>query len=452
MRKIKFLLAAVCLLAASLVCFAACGHSHTPENGWTADESTHWQRCLSCGRRANEGSHVFDKCVCTVCGYRQLFTVTIDWGELGLGTSNIIAEGGKDFELKVDLLEDYDEENHNGWSSLRAGYDFLGWSKTQGGELLKETKFNVTQDCKFFANWRKTEFTVDFHTQFGAQPQPLKFNVDNKDDVVLPELHDDEMTFLYWSTEPDGDIAVKTLGFENYELYAVWAKIEPFHAETDHLKMDIGDVCPECGYKVAAKGDLAVLMQKDEEFRAEYYGNFARGDFAEYAEKLSEVFIGKNVRTIDNFAFADCTNLKTVTFADGGRLKTVGDYAFFGCTSLEKMDLPLSVTQVNAFAFAYCSSLKNVTLGNADKVNYHTFAGCTSLEELLLPDSVSEIAPYAFSGAAVQKLVLGANVKTVGDHAFLDCTLGEVTFKGGQAQQAALSVGEGNENFKAKFE
>ena len=71
---------------------------------------------------------------------------------------------------------------------------------------------------------------------------------------------------------------------------------------------------------------------------------------------LKKVVIGKGVKEIGNYAFADCTSLENVEFA-GNALTTIGDYAFSGDVALTTKELPGSVTTIGAYAFQNCSKL-----------------------------------------------------------------------------------------------
>ena len=98
--------------------------------------------------------------------------------------------------------------------------------------------------------------------------------------------------------------------------------------------------------------------------------------FCENNEYLEEVVIGKGVKTIRNRAFSGCKSLRTVTFAEGGKLEKIeGVQAFAGCPKLESIELPDSCTFVKADAFQNCTSLRTIvargieTAGNFGYIN-----------------------------------------------------------------------------------
>lgn len=131
---------------------------------------------------------------------------------------------------------------------------------------------------------------------------------------------------------------------------------------------------------------------------------------------------GAPVTAITNFALEGSTKVRTVDFMEAPDLSKIGMYAFSGCSSLESILVPDSITTVDVSAFRGCTALTDVTFyGNNNvvpaeafyqctalrsvrlsaylkSIQSHAFAGCTSLEYLELLDTVTYIAPNAFEG------------------------------------------------------
>ena len=118
---------------------------------------------------------------------------------------------------------------------------------------------------------------------------------------------------------------------------------------------------------------------------------FHRGSSDEYV-RVSSVEIGKNVNSINAWAFCGCYDLKTVDINKYMKLNTIGDNAFNGCTSLTSMIIPSWVTDIGYCAFENCSSMfrldvvnptcklysnKN-TLGVPGKTVVYGYAGTTA--------------------------------------------------------------------------
>ena len=64
------------------------------------------------------------------------------------------------------------------------------------------------------------------------------------------------------------------------------------------------------------------------------------------------------IKSIGDYAFAGCAELKSVTLPEG--ITSIGDYAFEGCTELTSITIPDSVTTIGREAFRNCTKLKKV--------------------------------------------------------------------------------------------
>ena len=68
---------------------------------------------------------------------------------------------------------------------------------------------------------------------------------------------------------------------------------------------------------------------------------------------------------IDNWAFENCKNLKTVVLPDG--IETIGKYEVFkNCEALESINIPASLIDLGYHAFIGCTALKNITVDPAN--------------------------------------------------------------------------------------
>ena len=87
---------------------------------------------------------------------------------------------------------------------------------------------------------------------------------------------------------------------------------------------------------------------------------------------LIEINIPASVQIIDGYydigfsgsggAFAYCSNLKYVIFAENSILNEIGEHAFYNCKSIKSIILPKSVTLIKHGAFSGCSSLEEISL------------------------------------------------------------------------------------------
>lgn len=91
------------------------------------------------------------------------------------------------------------------------------------------------------------------------------------------------------------------------------------------------------------------------------------GDGAfEDCKKLKTVIIGNSVRKIDDNAFSGCTSLTSVIFGDKNQLTSIGEWAFYCCESLASIKIPRSVTSIGCYAFADCTSLAEIKYNGSE--------------------------------------------------------------------------------------
>ena len=96
---------------------------------------------------------------------------------------------------------------------------------------------------------------------------------------------------------------------------------------------------------------------------------------------MTSVTIPDSVTLIGNYAFRNCTSLKSVTI--GNSVTSIGNEAFYDCTSLTSVTIPNSVTEIRRYAFYGCTSLTSVTIGNSvTSIGYYAFYNCSSLKEV----------------------------------------------------------------------
>lgn len=91
-----------------------------------------------------------------------------------------------------------------------------------------------------------------------------------------------------------------------------------------------------------------------------------------------------------NGTFQGCENLESVRLSKN--LTIIQTYMFNKCISLEKIDIPDSVTEIGFGAFLGCKSLSEIIIPkNVIYIQNQAFDGCYSLENIELPKSLSNI-------------------------------------------------------------
>lgn len=111
--------------------------------------------------------------------------------------------------------------------------------------------------------------------------------------------------------------------------------------------------------------------------------------------------------------FADCVNLKKVTFGKG--IREIPRGLFYRCTGIESIGIPSTVTTINAIAFGRCRNLQKVTIASGLKLlQDDVFFMCEKLQNLTLPSSVEEIRENVFQDCKSLKwVIIPPSVKTM---------------------------------------
>ena len=103
--------------------------------------------------------------------------------------------------------------------------------------------------------------------------------------------------------------------------------------------------------------------------------------------------------SVANFALENNDKIRSVDFMDAPDLSKIGMYAFNGCSSLESVIVPDSITTVDVSAFRNCTSLQNVEFyGNNNTVPVECFYNCEALKNVRLSAYLTSIKSRAFAG------------------------------------------------------
>ncbi len=176
------------------------------------------------------------------------------------------------------------------------------------------------------------------------------------------------------------------------------------------------------------------------------YALSANSRYIEGCVTIPSQYSSLPVTRVEEGAFRDCYNLKTVYVGQG--VREVGPEAFARCSDLYSVCLPESLLTLGRDVFSDCISLKYVYI--PQKITFvptEAFAGCASLGSIFLPERVSTISRRAFSGCSdLTSIVIDGGLRSVASRAFENCaSLKKVFFNGTPAQWRAVEVDrEGN--------
>lgn len=97
----------------------------------------------------------------------------------------------------------------------------------------------------------------------------------------------------------------------------------------------------------------------------------------------------------DKSTFAQITTLKKVTLGDS--ITEIPNMAFLNCTGLQTVSIPSGLTKIGTQAFFGCSSLQNVTLpATLKEIGYQAFRDCDALTSITFPDNLEKVGDQAF--------------------------------------------------------
>ena len=171
------------------------------------------------------------------------------------------------------------------------------------------------------------------------------------------------------------------------------------------------------------------------------------GDHAFRNTSITEVTIPASVTSIETWAFSDCEDLTSLTFADGSHLETIGESAFsgtalsgtlnlpaslisigeaaFATTKITAVTIPASVTSIEKYAFSGCSQLSSLTFADGSQletIKDEAFKNTAIEGVLTLPASLTSIGWAAFGATKITAVNFPASVTTIGQQAFDGCS------------------------------
>ena len=155
-----------------------------------------------------------------------------------------------------------------------------------------------------------------------------------------------------------------------------------------------------------------------------YLGNifdFAQGELPAMAlmgTRLTNLVLPDSLKSIGHAALAGCSSLETVTMPS--TLTAIDSYAFSG-TGITVANIPASVTQLGTGAFSRCANLTTVTIAGCN-VPAYAFIDDTNLSSVTLSNSVTAIGAGAFSGCTALNGISidnGIAIRSIGKEAFV---------------------------------
>ena len=179
-------------------------------------------------------------------------------------------------------------------------------------------------------------------------------------------------------------------------------------------------------------GSVLTISGKGE---MDHYASWNKAPWTSYTGRIITVVIEPGVTSIGDWAFINCSNLKSVSIPDG--LTTIDSMAFDECTRLETITIPDTVTHIDGYTFRLCSALKYIELPSGiTSIDYGTIEGCGNLKSISIPYGVISFESVAFKNCSRMKsITIPATVTSFGTNVFEGCSaLKDIYYSGTEEQ------------------
>lgn len=203
---------------------------------------------------------------------------------------------------------------------------------------------------------------------------------------------------------------------------------------TEHVEIQelgAGVYTGTCGegaeYTLDENGTLTITGNGSIDFGA--FRGFGKEDDKRVIKK---VVISSGMIGIGNFAFENCSDLKSVEIP--ASVTSIGSAAFKDCSGLESMNIDEANTTyespegsnaiVEKSSKTLVAGCKNTKIPDDVKIiGAHAFCGCSDLKSIEIPDNVSEIQVAAFDDCSnLTAIHIPANVDTIALGVFMGCS------------------------------
>ncbi|MBO5796998.1 MAG: leucine-rich repeat protein, partial [Clostridia bacterium] len=162
------------------------------------------------------------------------------------------------------------------------------------------------------------------------------------------------------------------------------------------------------------------------DFTYQVNGSLGRAIITGYTGNATEVVVpaelgGYPVTSISDDVFENNTQIVRVVLPDG---VTSFDSLFYGCTSLQSVELPDSLQSIGSYAFYNCTKLSDIELPNTLRfIENMAFYNCAALTSLVIPEGVTNIGDRAFASCeGLQSVSLPKSLTWIYSTAFSGCS------------------------------
>lgn len=147
---------------------------------------------------------------------------------------------------------------------------------------------------------------------------------------------------------------------------------------------------------------------------------------------LVNLWINDDTVQIPAYLCECCSSLRKINFLNLWQpfgLRRIGQSAFFSCSSLQSLHVPISVEHIGAYAFRGCINLSRVTFYHESELvvlGEGSFKCCKNLTEIYIPPKVEKIKASCFQKCINLNSITFENesrLRVLGEQAFAGCLL-----------------------------
>lgn len=151
------------------------------------------------------------------------------------------------------------------------------------------------------------------------------------------------------------------------------------------------------------------------------YSEPNKAPWYKYREEITTVILPEKLESVGNFAFYNCTALKSVVIPNN--VQKIGEKAFYNCNSLRIVALEEGLKSIGRAAFYHCESLASLTFPNSlETIGDKAFYFCRSIVTLTIPESVKSLGKQAFTYCeSLLRVEIKAKIKTIPEWCFYGC-------------------------------
>ena len=126
--------------------------------------------------------------------------------------------------------------------------------------------------------------------------------------------------------------------------------------------------------------------------------------------KIKSIVLSSYIKSIEDYAFEDCKNLKSVLNLNCN----VGNSAFEGCIQLSEIEFGNETKSIGNEAFRDCKQLKNIIFGESvNSIGELAFWGCSCSEINLEATQITVLSRSCFNGCDIRNISFPKTLRTI---------------------------------------